>query len=64
MKNILIVIASLSVFLMGCGKTSEIKLDKMSDYNLLDYLPSKNGTFREYITYGTEKKAVLYLGII
>jgi len=56
MKKLLIICTCLFTTLVGCSKESESTLDEMLDYNLLDYLPSKPGTFREYITYGTEKE--------
>lgn len=43
------------LLLFGCSTSESTQID-LSQYNFLDYLPSEEGSFREYITYGTEKE--------
>lgn len=44
------------LLLFGCSASQESSETDLSNYNLLEYVPSKEGTFREYIQYGTEKE--------
>lgn len=57
MKKLIMIGLCLIPILFGCIAKSESTLDKISDYNLLNYLPSEPGNFREYLIYGTEKDA-------
>lgn len=45
----------ITVLLLGCS-TSEPTQENLSEYNLLDYIASEKGSFREYIAYSKESE--------
>lgn len=59
MKKHLILSFITVLLLFGCSPGESTQMD-LSEYNLVDYLTSEKGSFKEYIMYGTEKG----LGII